>query len=194
MQLQNKGTFMSAVFANLIFQGLVAYQSAKTVVENPQYSDFMARNALLNLLLLLGLFLTLVFVKMSLPVKFMIFTLISALIGAYISPQADAKESLLEVVGIFIALFVLGFLSVQFGLDFRPMGIFLFLALLALLVSRLFSPDKKKYAKIGSLIFALFVVYDTNNILQKNYGGDFINASMDYFLDILNLFQYNTEE
>jgi FtsH-binding integral membrane protein len=194
MQLQNKKTFMSAVFANLIFQGLVAYQSAKTVVENPQYSDFMARNALLNLLLLLGLFLTLVFVKMSLPVKFMIFTLISALIGAYISPQADAKESLLEVVGIFIALFVLGLLSVQFGLDLRPMGIFLFLALLALLVSRLFSPGKKKYAKIGSLIFALFVVYDTNNILQKNYGGDFINASMDYFLDILNLFQYNTEE
>jgi len=194
MQLQNKKTFMSAVFANLIFQGLVAYQSAKTVIENPQYSDFMARNALLNLLLLFGLFLTLVFVKMSLPVKFMIFTLISALIGAYISPQADAKESLLEVVGIFIALFVLGLLSVQFGLDLRPMGIFLFLALLALLVSRLFSPGKKKYAKIGSLIFALFVVYDTNNILQKNYGGDFINASMDYFLDILNLFQYNTEE
>ena len=37
--LQKKGPFMGAVFSNLIFQGLIAYQSAKTVIENPEYKN-----------------------------------------------------------------------------------------------------------------------------------------------------------
>jgi len=192
--LQGKAPFMSAVFTNLIFQGLVAYQSAKTVIESPSYSEFMARNALFNLLLLLGLFLVLVFAKLSLPFKFGLFTIISILMGAYLSPQANIKEALLEVVTIFIGMFILGLLSVQFGFDLRPLGVLLFFGLLALILSRLFSPGEKKYAKIGSLLFALFVVFDTNNILKKNYGGDFIDASLDYFLDIINLLQYRMDD
>lgn len=192
--LQAKAPFMSAVFANLIFQGLVTYQSAKTVIDSPSYSDYMARNTLFNLLLLLGLFLVLVFAKLSLPFKFGLFTMISILMGAYLSPQANIKEALLEVVTIFIGMFILGLLSVQFGFDLRPLGILLFFGLLALILTRLFSPGEKKYAKIGSLLFALFVVFDTNNILKKNYGGDFIDASLDYFLDILNLLQYRMDD
>ena len=192
--LQTKAPFMSAVFANLIFQGLVTYQSAKTVIDSPSYSDYMARNTLFNLLLLLGLFLVLVFAKLSLPFKFGLFTMISILMGAYLSPQAKIKEALLEVVTIFIGMFILGLLSVQFGFDLRPLGILLFFGLLALILARLFSPGEKKYAKIGSLLFALFVVFDTNNILKKNYGGDFIDASLDYFLDILNLLQYRMDD
>ena len=192
--LQTKAPFMSAVFANLIFQGLVTYQSAKTVIDSPSYSDYMARNTLFNLLLLLGLFLVLVFAKLSLPFKFGLFTMISILMGAYLSPQANIKEALLEVVTIFIGMFILGLLSVQFGFDLRPLGILLFFGLLALILARLFSPGEKKYAKIGSFLFALFVVFDTNNILKKNYGGDFIDASLDYFLDILNLLQYRMDD
>jgi FtsH-binding integral membrane protein len=191
--IQSKAPFMSAVFANLIFQGLVTYQSAKTVIDSPSYSDYMARNTLFNLLLLLGLFLVLVFAKLSLPFKFGLFTMISILMGAYLSPQANIKEALLEVVTIFIGMFILGLLSVQFGFDLRPLGILLFFGLLALILARLFSPGEKKYAKIGSLLFALFVVFDTNNILKKNYGGDFIDASLDYFLDIFNLLQYRMD-
>ena len=192
--LQTKAPLMSAVFANLIFQGLVTYQSAKTVIDSPSYSDYMARNTLFNLLLLLGLFLVLVFAKLSLPFKFGLFTMISILMGAYLSQQANIKEALLEVVTIFIGMFILGLLSVQFGFDLRPLGILLFFGLLALILARLFSPGEKKYAKIGSLLFALFVVFDTNNILKKNYGGDFIDASLDYFLDILNLLQYRMDD
>jgi FtsH-binding integral membrane protein len=40
----------------------------------------------------------------------------------------------------------------------------------------------------GIILFAAYVLYDTNIILQRNYSGDFITASMDYYLDILNLF------
>ena len=33
-----------------------------------------------------------------------------------------------------------------------------------------------------------FIVYDTNKILQKDYYGDFVTASLDYYLDIINIF------
>jgi FtsH-binding integral membrane protein len=47
----------------------------------------------------------------------------------------------------------------------------------------------KKIAIIFSLLlFSVYVVYDTNSILQRNYYGDFITASLDYYLDILNIF------
>jgi FtsH-binding integral membrane protein len=50
------------------------------------------------------------------------------------------------------------------------------------------SAAKKVLAYIGLALFSLFVVYDTNQILSREYRGDFITASMDYYLDILNLF------
>jgi FtsH-binding integral membrane protein len=41
---------------------------------------------------------------------------------------------------------------------------------------------------VGIILFAMYVIYDTNTILQRNYSGDFVTASMDYYLDIINLF------
>ena len=38
------------------------------------------------------------------------------------------------------------------------------------------------------MLFSVYIVYDTNNILQRDYGGDFITASLDYYLDIINIF------
>jgi FtsH-binding integral membrane protein len=80
------------------------------------------------------------------------------------------------------------------GYNLNVLGFILFFALIALIFARLLSPGKKKYTKIGMLIFALFVVYDTNQILQRNYAGNFVNASLDYFTDILNLLIYAADE
>ena len=38
------------------------------------------------------------------------------------------------------------------------------------------------------MLFSVYIVYDTNNILQRDYSGDFITASLDYYLDIINIF------
>jgi FtsH-binding integral membrane protein len=74
-------------------------------------------------------------------------------------------------------------------------GAFLLLSLLALIIAKLvnmvgpqLSSVKKVLAYIGLALFSLFVIYDTNEILSREYYGDFITASMDYYLDILNLF------
>jgi FtsH-binding integral membrane protein len=38
------------------------------------------------------------------------------------------------------------------------------------------------------MLFSVYIVYDTNQILQRDYSGDFITASLDYYLDIINIF------
>ena len=40
----------------------------------------------------------------------------------------------------------------------------------------------------GLMLFSIYIVYDTNRILQKDYFGDFVTASLDYYLDIINIF------
>jgi FtsH-binding integral membrane protein len=51
-----------------------------------------------------------------------------------------------------------------------------------------YSGAVKGLSVVGLMLFSLFVVYDTNTILQRNYYGDFITASLDYYLDIINIF------
>jgi FtsH-binding integral membrane protein len=47
-----------------------------------------------------------------------------------------------------------------------------------------------RFGLILLFLFSLFIVYDTSNILTREeyiYNGDFITASMDYYLDIFKL-------
>ena len=47
----------------------------------------------------------------------------------------------------------------------------------------------KTLSAIGIIIFSGYVIYDTNVILQRNYYGDFITASLDYYIDIISIFK-----
>ena len=75
------------------------------------------------------------------------------------------------------------------------MGIYLLLALLALLVYRIsliFIPVEYNLRKImfviSILLFSIFIIYDTNVLLLKGKNKDCISFAMDYYLDILNIF------
>jgi modulator of FtsH protease len=74
-------------------------------------------------------------------------------------------------------------------------GLSLFFALLFLLIISIVqffiiqSSFLYKILVICSLmLFSVYIVYDTNSILQRDYGGDFISASLAYYLDIINIF------
>ena len=192
--LVDKKEFFILVFANLIVQcGITYYVMLKTNTNVNTFPLFIAEIILIFVIAL---------VPMPQFVKFILFCLFSAVIGMIMSVYKKkynptmintAVKGALSVFAMFLAIgiaLVLG--GIRLGYKF---GLFLFLALLALIVGQLvfvlgagLTWANKIFAAIGIVIFALYILYDTNNILQRDYTGDFITASMDYYLDIFNLF------
>ena len=203
--LQKKIPFMAAVFGHLIFQIFVAYRAAEATSRNMNLKTVAESNRLFIgiVTLILAVFMSLV--PLPIPVKVAVFSIISFLGGMTLHDIPNLQEALLEVIGIFILMFIMGVITVQLGFKLNILGNVLFFSLLTVLIARIlsafgatedrrfrsgptFSPSRNElFTKILTLIFVLFVIYDTNTILQRNYGGNFVNASLDYFWDIINL-------
>jgi FtsH-binding integral membrane protein len=134
--------------------------------------------------------------------KFALFCLFSYTFGLALSRYKEkysadtintAVQGAMSVFGVMLAT---GVALSAGGIHLGPkFGAFLFWALLFLIIFRLIfvlgahmSQMHKILSFVGIMLFALYVVYDTNLILQRNYNGGFIRASIDYYLDIINLF------
>jgi hypothetical protein len=147
----------------------------------------------------------LVFVPMHPLLKFTLFTVFSVLTGFILSiaTQKVSKEviyaSIKGTLAIFVLFVLLGFVIAISGINISWLGIVLFFALLILIIVRIvfttIKDSSKKtqriFAIIGLLLFSLYIMYDTYNILQRDYFGDFVTAALDYFLDIINIFLNN---
>ena len=104
--------------------------------------------------------------------------------------------ALLGTISIFGLMFLFGAGLLAFGISLGlKFASFLFFALLLLIIVQLillcintYSYFVKGISMISLFLFSLFIIYDTNKILQRDYYGDFITASLDYYLDILNIF------
>jgi FtsH-binding integral membrane protein len=133
-------------------------------------------------------------------IKFAIFSVFSYIFGILLSVVKEkhneeeiqmAIQGALSVFGAML-LTALGLLAGGIRLGYK-FGIFLFFALLALIIVRFFNLFShnitNRYLSIFSIVlFSFYILYDTHMILQRNYNGDFISASMAYYLDILNIF------
>lgn len=185
---------MSKVFANLIFQSAVAVLTANAIAQNPTFNEHVARHMIMYAVLTVAAILTMVFTDFSLRTKFIVFTAMSALVAMTMSAvrtmdKEQLRETLLGVFSIFTLMFTLGVVSFQMNIDLLPLGALLFFVLIGTLIYRVIT--RQTMSKILLPVFALYVLVDTNFILQRNYGGDFVNASFDYFTDIFNLLQLN---
>ena len=195
--LQKKIPFMAGVFGHLIFQTFVAYRAAEATSGNAYMKDIARSNALLLGIVGLALVLLLSLVRLPIPIKVAIFSLMAYISGMALHNVPNLQEALLEVVGIFIGMLVAGIFTVQMGYKLDILGQILFFSLLTILIARVINTYVRRTrvgeknslvpSRILTILFALFVVYDTNKILQRNYSGNFVNASLDYFLDIFNL-------
>jgi len=193
--IYKKKDFLILVFANLIAQlGITYYVMNKS--DNPKigFWPLFAMQIIMIYILIL--------VPMPPIIKFLVFGVFSWTFGISLSHLKDKYEpeliniailGALSIFGLMLAFSVLitGF-NIYLGQQF---GAFLFWALLALIIAKLvnmlgpqLSTTRKVLSYIGLGLFSLFVVYDTSQILSRDYYGDFITASLDYYLDILNLF------
>jgi len=188
----NKQQFLIMVFVNLIIQTMITRYS---MLQSPkQKNKWYSLLAFLVALLLI--------VVMCLPIKiwmkFLVFCLFS-LVQGYTLASIPIHDTILQfafygALSIFVSMIGISSIITMLGIQIGPrVGLGLFYALLIFLLFIIFNiftgqVANKLLALVGILLFSIYIVYDTNKILQRDYKGDFISASLDYYLDFLNLF------
>ena len=191
-----KKQFLLLVFSNLITQlGITYYVMMNHSDKIPSFTILFVSQIIILLLLS--------FVPMPSFIKFILFSIFSLLFGLFLSglnKRVANKDiiqfALLGTLSIFGLMFFIGALLIAFGIQLGikfAMGLFfslLFLIIvrLIMLFSSTLSGFSQFFSAVSILLFSLYILYDTNNILQRNYSGDFITASLDYYLDIINIF------
>ncbi len=196
-----KREFLVKVFATLLTQLGVTYYVMTNYDREKDIKKRVPKTWVL-VVASFALILLLALVPMSIYLKFGVFTMFSGIVGVLFSSLMKLTDpnlvqmAIVGTMGIFGTFFVLGagmlFSGVALGLR---TGLFLLASLLLLIVAMIVSYFTGEYASsyrllsgVGLVLFSAFVVYDTNKILQKNYYGDFVTASLDYYLDIINIF------
>jgi FtsH-binding integral membrane protein len=191
----SKKEFFILIFANLITQLGITYY----IMERSDKNAF-------NFWVLFGIQIIIIFILALVPMpswmKFILFCVFSYTFGlvlANLKSKYDhrmIKSAIIGTISIFGVMIAFGaFLivsGIKLGLQF---GLALLFALLLLIIVRIvymFIPSssgmKRNITIFSLMLFSVYIIYDTNRILQRNYFGDFITASLDYYLDILNIF------
>lgn len=209
--LREKKSLMGCIFITLFIQLII---TTITVLFEQKYKFFLnSKIVRLNKFLFTGLTLAvtigLVFL-MAMPsipffIKQILFLLLSITFGLllslvihYINDPSIINSALIATISNFILLFIIGLIIVYLGYDLGWMGIYLIIALLVIFTLNIINALSSKsslFKKILSmavvLLFSLFILYDTNNILLKygNTNNDCIRGALDYYIDIINLFQ-----
>ena len=200
-RMYEKRTFLTYVFINLIIQLCITYyvMNRKT---NPDINIILLFIAQIAIVVILSL------AKLPEYAKLLLFTLFSYLFGIFffqLREKYDYNKEAINVAiagaaSVFISMMIVGIVLIAGGIRLGyKFGILLFFSLLALIIARLvfyvrattaarMSDTYKIFSSVGIFIFAGYVLYNTNRILQKNYKEQYITASLDYYLDFINLF------
>ncbi|OVA03472.1 Bax inhibitor 1-related [Macleaya cordata] len=104
-------------------------------------------------------------------------------------------EAVILTAVVAISLTIYTFWAAKRGYDFSFLGPFLFAASLVLLVFgliQIFFPLGKLslmiYGCLGAIIFSGYIIYDTDELIKRFTYDEYIWASVNLYLDIINLF------
>jgi FtsH-binding integral membrane protein len=106
------------------------------------------------------------------------------------------NKSLLTTIGIFVFMVLFGaalsyfqvYIPYQFGIGLFFTLLVMILIIFIVSLSGMYSMFYKLISAVIIFIFTLFIIYDTYNILERDYYDDYVSASLDYFLDFINIF------
>ena len=199
--LTQKGTFLAQVYSNLLFQFIVFYLTFSLLRKNNALRTHLQTYFLVYTLFFLVVSLLLIFAPLGLVSRFLLFTLFSLLAGVLflrfrLLPDDVITSVFYQVGGAFLIMTLVGFLSTLLGYNLAWLGLALLFGLIGLLVFQIVNilgQEREKRQKgdilsrIGVVIFTLYILYDTNAMLQRDYRGDFIQAGLNLFLDSINL-------
>jgi FtsH-binding integral membrane protein len=206
--LRSKKDLMLCIFMTLMLQLSISIATMKFDQERQLLKDYNPiMVSIVGILIIIFIIYKIHDPKLSFFVKQLLFLVISVFFGLLISQVVHLidDKKVVEAAAIstlvnFGVMLLVGLVIVYFKYDLGWMGIFLFIALLSVIITRIFllftdkeQREKNNYylSRFVVLLFSLYILYDTNNILLKYKNKDkthCIMGALNYYLDILNLF------
>jgi len=205
--ITEKKGFLFLTLLNLIIQISICYFVMEFFNNTISFYETIGVYILISCITLI-----MVFIPMYFVFKFILFCIVSGLFGfILISLKQTAQLKIFKlfkrVDAQIINFILLGIGSVYFSLaliclllfisDFHlsyVFGILLFYLLLFIILGNLssfvfgnLSKLIKTFICLFIVIFSIYFLYDTNNILHRNYYGDFVTASFDYYCDVATI-------
>jgi FtsH-binding integral membrane protein len=201
--IYEKKSFFALILITLVIQLYITYYVSENFdIEKDEDTKTFNPKLIAAYIVAFILILILALITMPPELKFILFSLFSCAFGIILGYRKSLydpntiKTAYIGTISIFVSMFAFGVAliasNIRLGYIF---GLTLFFALLFLLIISIVqffiiqSSFLYKILVICSLmLFSVYIVYDTNSILQRDYGGDFISASLAYYLDIINIF------
>lgn len=203
--INEKKIFLALIFFNLILQHYISYYVSYNIdIEAEKEKNIDKYNIIIISSYILTTFFIylLIFVPMPMLLKLIIFSLFSIVFGliyASLKPIFDPNIIHGTAVGatiIYVLMIVFGIALVTSGIQLTNKAAFgLFYALVLLIIVGVVQYFMYTYLVMSKLLLigsailvVLYVVNTTNNILLRDYKGDFITATFDYYIDMSNFF------
>ena len=102
---------------------------------------------------------------------------------------------LISVLVLFIITSLIGYALYVCNIKIAFLGIILLYALIALIITfcvTLFIDIPDILYKIGLIcgimLFSVYIVYNTNMIVQDDYNGDILDGAVQLYLNVFNIF------
>ena len=215
-KIYEKKYFMIGVFLTLLLQLCLFHSSFQSV--KSEKKERKGKEAKKKVFLFLGLFILFFLILFFIPtprwLTFLFFCILSFSLGkmfAYskenelLKPFIDVSLELM-IFHSFLALFMV-FLFVSLlvillknKINLSTIYFFLYLGLVSILLRMIMNFDssitvKMRYYTVFVFIaVSLFLIYNTYNILYRDYAGNFVSASFDYFTDPFMIMNKNLEK
>jgi len=203
--IYEKKGFFSLILLTLVIQLYITYYISENIdIEKNEDTTMFGLYPKEIIAFVAAIIIIIILTVITMPswLKFIFFSLFSSAFGvilgyrkSYYDPNT-IKTAFLGTISIFVSMFAFGVALIASNIQLGYMfGLGLFFALLFLLILSIvqfFIIQSSFFYKIlvicSLMLFSVYIIYDTNSILQRNYGGDFIAASLAYYLDIINIF------
>ena len=201
--IYEKKSFFALILITLVIQLYITYYVSENFdIEKDEDTKTFNPKLIAAYISAFILILILALITMPPELKFILFSLFSCAFGVILGYRKSRydpntiKTAYIGTISIFVSMFAFGVALIASNIRLGYMfGLTLFFALLFLLIISIVqffiiqSSFLYKILVICSLmLFSVYIIYDTNSILQRDYGGDFISASLAYYLDIINIF------
>ena len=198
--IHNKRDFLLKVYGLLALIVMVLIVSVIELHEHPAIEEFLNKYNLY--LFIIGFIIIYLFTKHNIhPVfKSIIIILLSIIIGLRciqfikIIPKSVMISILISVLILFIITSIIGYTLYACNIKIEFLGIILLYALIALIIAfcvTLFIDIPHILYKIGLIcgimLFSVYIVYNTNMIIQDDYTGDILDGAVQLYLNVFNI-------